>query len=378
MERRGFLRTSFAVAAGLAPAVTLGIPVRRAGSRSPAPWARPKSPIRLSANENPLGLSDAARRAIADGLDQANRYPGEWRTQLVAALAAKHQVKPEQIVLGNGSTEVLQMLVQAGGPDVTVIVADPTFEDVPRYAERIGVKVEKVPLAAGYRHDLGRMEEIAERATGPVLVYVCNPNNPTGTITPSADVDRWIASAPDRVTFAVDEAYFEFAEDQAYWTAQKWIETHPNVVVVRTFSKIYAMAGMRLGYGIAHPAGAERLQRYAAGNNANQLALAAGLASLGDDAFAQKSLEVNRQGKQILTRCLEDLGLEYLPSQTNFMMHRIQGDLKDYNARMKERGLIVGRPFPPMVTYSRVSIGLPEEMRLLTEALRSFRQQGWV
>ncbi len=374
MERRGFLRTSFALAAaGLAPAAALGLPTRRTAT---PPLA--KSPIRLSANENPLGLSDAARRAVAEGLDQANRYPGEWRTQLVAALAAKHRVKPEQIVLGNGSTEVLQMLVQAGGPDVTVIVADPTFEDVPRYAERIGVRVEKVPLAAGYTHDLGRMKEIADRAGGPVLVYVCNPNNPTGTITPSADVDRWIESAPERVTFAVDEAYFEFADDRAYWSAQKWIETHPNVVIVRTFSKIYAMAGMRLGYGIAHPTGAARLEKYAAGNNANQLALAAGLASLGDDAFAQKSLAVNRDGKQVLTRCLEALGLEYLPSQTNFLMHRIQGDLKDYNARMRERGIVVGRPFPPMLTYSRVSIGLPEEMRTFTDALRSFRQQGWV
>jgi histidinol-phosphate aminotransferase len=377
MERRGFLRTGLVfAAAGLAPAATLEWPARRALRRIPG--LRAGAPIRLSANENPLGLSDAARRAIADGLDQANRYPGEWRSQLIAALAAKHQVKPEQIVLGNGSTEVLQMLVQAGGPDVTVIVADPTFEDVPRYAERVGVKIEKVPLAAGYTHDLGRMKDIADHASGPVLVYVCNPNNPTGTVTPSADVDRWIESAPERITFAVDEAYFEFADDPAYWTAQKWIATHSNVVVVRTFSKIYAMAGMRLGYGIAHPAGAERLQRYAAGNNANQLALAAGLASLGDDAFARKSLDVNREAKQILVRCLEDLGLEHLPSQTNFMMHRIQGDLKDYNARMRERGLMVGRPFPPMLTYSRVSIGLPEEMRTFTDALRSFRQQGWV
>ncbi len=379
MERRGFLRTSFAVAAaGLAPVAAWGLPARRMGRRSDAVASLAKTPIRLSSNENPLGLSDAARRAIAEGLDQANRYPGEWRTRLIAALAAKHQVKPEQIVLGNGSTEVLQMLVQAGGPDVTVIVADPTFEDVPRYAERIGVRVEKVPLAAGYTHDLGRMKEIAERAGGPVLVYVCNPNNPTGTVTPSAEVDRWIESAPERVTFAVDEAYFEFADDPSYWSAQKWIETHPNVVVVRTFSKIYAMAGMRLGYAIAHPTGAARLERFAAGNNANQLALAAGLASLGDDGFAQKSLAVNREGKQMLAHCLEELGLEYLPSQANFMMHRIQGELTAYNARMRERGIVVGRPFPPMLTFSRVSIGLPEEMRTFTDALRSFRQQGWV
>ena len=377
MERRGFLQTSLA-AAGLAPVFALRLPSRRLLHR-PEPGRRlPPSFIRLSSNENPLGLSDAARKAIADGLNEANRYPGEWRRRLVAALATKHQVKPEQIVLGNGSTEVLQMVVQSAVPDATIIVADPTFEDVPRYAERIGIRIEKVPLASGYTHDLARMQEVASRAAGPVLVYICNPNNPTGTITPSADVDRWIASAPERVTFAVDEAYFEYASDPTYWSAQKWIETHPNVIVVRTFSKIYAMAGMRLGYAIAHPAAAERLERYSAGNNANQLALAAGLASLGDDAFAQKSLAVNRDGMHTLYRCLEDLDIEYLPSQTNFVMHRIQGDLATYNGRMRERGIMVGRPFPPMLSYSRVSVGLPEEMQAFTEALRSFRRQGWV
>jgi histidinol-phosphate aminotransferase len=377
MERRGFLQTSLAAAAtSLAP--WTGFMATPRGAARPRPSRLAPSPIRLSSNENPLGLSAAARQAIADGLNDANRYPGEWRRRLVAALAAKHGVTPEQIVLGNGSTEVLQMLVQAAGADATIIVADPTFEDVPRYAERIGVRVEKIPLASGYVHDLARMRDAASRAAGPVLVYLCNPNNPTGTITPSADVDRWIGSAPERVTFAADEAYFEYASHPSYWSAQKWIETHPNVIVVRTFSKIYAMAGMRLGYAIAHPAAAERLERYSAGNNANQLALAAGLASLGDDGFAQKSLAVNREGLQALYRCLEDLHIEYLPSHTNFVMHRIVGDLMAYNARMRERGIQVGRPFPPMLDYSRVSIGLPEEMRVFTETLESFRQQGWV
>ena len=378
MERRGFLQTSLAVAAaGLVPVTALR-PSTRFLRRTAGAVPGLAKTIRLSSNENPLGLSEAARRAVAEGLDEANRYPGEWRRRVVAALAAKHQVKPEQIVMGNGSTEVLQMIVQSAGAGATVIVADPTFEDVPRYAQRIGVRVEKVPLASGYTHDLGRMREVAARATGPVLVYVCNPNNPTGTITPSAEVDEWIASAPERITFAVDEAYFEYASDASYWSAQKWIETHPNVIVVRTFSKIYAMAGMRLGYAIAHPNAAERLERYSAGSNANQLALAAGLASLSDDAFARKSLEVNRQGLQSLYRCLEDLDLEYLPSQTNFVMHRIPGDLPTYNGRMRDHNIMVGRPFPPMVTYSRVSIGLPEEMSAFTDTLRAFRRQGWV
>jgi histidinol-phosphate aminotransferase len=209
-------------------------------------------------------------------------------------------------------------------------------------------------------------------------VYICNPNNPTGTLTASRDLDAWIADAPERVLFAVDEAYFEFVNDPSYWSAQKWIGTHRNVLVVRTFSKIYAMAGLRLGYAIAHPDAAERLGRYASGNNANYLALVAARASLDDQAFAQKSLETNRTAMRVAHRCLTELSLEYLPSHTNFLMHRIQGDLATYNRRMREKNIQVGRAFPPMLGHSRVSIGLPEEMEAWAEALRSFRQQGWV
>lgn len=377
MQRRAFVRAGLAAGfagTALLPSVTRAAPV----IFSPRSRRGPNSPIRLSSNENPLGLSEAARQAVIDALGEANRYPGEYRDALISALAAKHRVEPRQIVLGNGSTEILQMTVQFLGPDVTIMVADPTFEDVPRYAERIGVRVEKVPLRPDFSHDLDRMRAVAQRATGPVLVYLCNPNNPTGTITDCAEIEAWIQSAPERVQFAVDEAYYEFAQDPRFRSAQKLIAAHPNVFVVRTFSKIYAMAGMRLGYAIAHPDAAQGLARYAANTNTNQLALVAGTASLGDQAFERRSLEVNAQGRKILLHCLDELDLEHLPSHTNFMMHRIQGDLRTYNDRMRQKGLLVGRPFPPMVTYSRVSIGLPEEMETFTEALRSFRQQGWV
>jgi histidinol-phosphate aminotransferase len=372
MKRRSFLLAGLG-ATSLLPTFVAAAPIR------PLPARRPKSPLRLNRNENPLGLSDAARRAIADGMDDANRYPIELRPKLVEALAAKHRVKPEQIVLGNGSTEILQMAVQAAaGPELTAIVPDPTFEDVLKYADASGVRMEKVPLRPTFEHDLERMEEAANKAKGPVLVYICNPNNPTGTLTPSVDLDRWIQAAPERFTFTVDEAYCDYVEDAAYWSAQKSVDTHPNVIVVHTFSKIYAMAGMRLGYAIAHPKTAERLARFAAGSNVNHLAVVAGLASLGDDGFARQSLAVNREAREVLYRCLNELGVEYLRSQTNFVMHRIQGDLDTYIKRMKEREIWVGRPFPPMLNYSRVSIGVPEEMRAFSDALRSFRQQRWV
>jgi histidinol-phosphate aminotransferase len=378
MERRRFVETGLAAAAlGLAGRAARGAPLGAIAHRSSRPGTA-HSLIRLSANENPLGLSPRARRAVVEAIAEANRYPGEWRTQLVAALAAKHQVQPEQVVLGNGSSEVLQMVVQAAGPEATVVVADPTFEDVPHYAGYLGLRVERVPLTARYEHDLDRFQTIVARTAGPVLAYVCNPNNPTGTLTPSAELDRWIASVPERVTVAVDEAYFEYAEDPGYHSALGWIAEHPNVIVVRTFSKIYAMAGMRLGYGLAHPVLAAKLERFAAGNNTNQLALAAGLASLEDGAFARESLDLNRRARAILYRALEALDLEYLPSQTNFVMHRITGDLSTYIARMRERGFAVGRPFPPMLDYNRVSLGLPEEMEAFAAALHDFRRRGWV
>lgn len=378
MQRRAFMKAGVAGALGVGLAPLDGPATPISSLFSPRHRA-PNGPIRLSSNENPLGLSPAARSAIIDALGDANRYPGGPRGPVIEALAAKHGVAPNQVVLGNGSSEVLQMATQcAGGRDLMVIVADPTFEDVPGYARDIGLRVEKVPLRPDWSHDLDRMQDLARDAIGPVLVYICNPNNPTGTLTRSADLDAWIAQAPDRVLFAVDEAYYEFVDDPSYWSAQKWIATHKNVLVIRTFSKIYAMAGLRLGYAIAHPEAAARLSAYASGNNANYLALVAARAALGDAAFERKSLETNRAGMQVAHRCLDELGLEYLPSHTNFLMHRIQGDLATYNRRMREKNVQVGRAFPPMLNYSRVSIGLPEEMEVWAEALRSFRQQGWV
>ncbi|MBI3983004.1 MAG: aminotransferase class I/II-fold pyridoxal phosphate-dependent enzyme [Gemmatimonadetes bacterium] len=378
MRRRAFMKAGFAgaVGVGLAP---LNSPADEISTLFSPRARRADGPIRLSSNENPLGLSAAARSAIIEALGDANRYPGTPRGPVIEALAAKHGVTPNHIVLGNGSSEVLQMATQcAGGREVMVIVADPTFEDVPGYARDIGLRVEKVPLRPDWSHDLDRMRELTRDAIGPVLVYICNPNNPTGTLTASRDLDAWIAEAPERVLFAVDEAYFEFVNDPSYWSAQKWIGTHRNVLVIRTFSKIYAMAGLRLGYAIAHPDAAARLSSYASGNNANYLALVAASASLTDQAFAQKSLETNRTAMRVAHRCLTELSLEYLPSHTNFLMHRIQGDLATYNRRMREKNIQVGRAFPPMLGHSRVSIGLPEEMEAWAEALRSFRQQGWV
>ncbi len=379
MDRRGFVTTGMAASlAGLG-----GL-----GSAAPlfdraAFWRVGKTladgTVRLSSNENPLGLAPSARQAVVDAIVNANRYPGEWSAPVQAEIAKRLGVATENVVLGAGSTEILQMAVQAfPSPRAPLVLAEPTYEDVPRYRRPFAYEMITVPLGAGMAHDLGRMREAAEKGGRPALVYLCNPNNPTGTVTPSRNVDAWIADAPETTMFLVDEAYFEYVNDPTYWTALKWVGSKPNVIVARTFSKIYGMAGIRLGYGVAHPDTAGRLRDFICANNINVLASAAGMASMADEGLVARGVKVNGDAKAIAVGTLDDLGLEHLPTQTNFIMHRINGDLQAYIGRMREQGIRVGRPFPPMTEWNRVSFGLPEEMERWADALRSMRAVGHI
>ena len=379
MDRRGFVTAGTTV--GLAGLTGAGAGLASLLDGIPG-WGPGKTlqdgTVRLSSNENPLGLAPAARPAVIDAIPHANRYPGEYARPVYEALARAMGVRTENIVLGAGSTEILQMSVQAyQGPNVPLVIAEPTFEDVPRYQRPFAYNLETVPLDGALAHDLGAMREVAEKAARPSVVYLCNPNNPTGTLTPSREVDAWIADAPETTMFLVDEAYFEYADDASYWSALKWIDEKPNVIVVRTFSKIYGMAGMRMGFGMAHPDTTARLREFVVANNPNVLAAAAGLASLTDTGLHARSVDVNQKAKRIAHETLDELGLEYLPTQTNFIMHRIHGDLGDYIGRMREAGIRVGRPFPPMLEWNRLSFGLPDEMDRWADALKGFRKKGW-
>ncbi len=375
MERRAFMHSGLA----LGVASFTGVSTSRLHAHSRSRRGADDGPIKLSSNENALGLCPDARQAVIDGIEHANRYPRASKIAVIEALAAKHGVSSDCILLGNGSTEVLQMMVQATASRRSkLIAAEPTFEAVTGYSLPETYEREFVPLDDRLAHDIGRMRELAERSWDPVLAYICNPNNPTGTLTPCSEVDEWIESAPENVRFLVDEAYFEYVHDPTYSSCIGWIMDKPNVVVVRTFSKIYGMAGIRLGYGVAHPDTVKHLAQFAADTNTNELALRAGLASLNDEGLVERSVETNRHGVEIVREVLGELELEVLPSHTNFVMHRISGDLQTYIGRMREHGILVGRPFPPMLSYNRLSIGLPEEMETFAETLREFRRQSWV
>ena len=378
MDRRGFVTSG--MAAGLAGMTGAGAALGTLLERTPG-WTPgktlPDGDIRLSSNENPLGLSPAAREALIEAIVDANRYPGGYRGPLMEELARYLDVETDNLTLGFGSTEILQIATQAfQGPNTPLIIAAPTFEDVTDYQDTMPFEVKAIPLTSDLQHDIGRMREAAMRR--PSLVYFCNPNNPTGTITSSRDIDAWISDAPETTTFLMDEAYLEYVTDDSYWPALKWIEEKPNVIVIRTFSKIFAMAGLRLGYAVSHPTTARRLNEHAVQNSPNVLAGAAAVASLKDDGLVARSIAVNEESRAIVLQTCDELGLEYFPTNTNFIMHRIQGDLATYRNRMANVGLLVGRAFPPMLDYNRVSFGLPNEMDRWAEAIKDFRSKGWI
>ena len=379
MRRREFIRAGtftglVAGAGGIGGvgdplAAIVGGPARRSAA----------GPVRLSSNENPLGISPAAKDALVEAIVLSNRYPADQHRALVGKLAAAHEVAENQIVLGTGSAEVLQMAVQAfAAPRAKLVMAEPTYEAVTNYQRTEAYELIRVPLTSGHEHDLDRMRDAAEGSGHPALVYLCNPNNPTATITPSAAIDAWIADAPEHVFFLSDEAYIEYVEDRRMWSSLPWIGRKRNVLVVRTFSKIYGLAGLRIGYGVAHPDTAARLSDFASRNNINQLAIAAAGASFRDEALTEKSRKVNRESREMVEATLDELGLERMPTQANFLMHRINGDLATYRGRMAEAGFLVGRDFPPKLDWNRLSFGLPEDMGRFCDTLRGFRGKGWI
>ncbi len=379
MRRRDFIRAG-TLSGLVAGTGALSVSSNPLSALAAAPGRRTSDDkVRLNSNENPLGISPAAKDAVLEAITVANRYPSDQQSVLVSQLAAAHEVSENQIVIGTGSAEVLQMAVQAyAAPRAKLVMADPTYEAVTNYQRTEAYELVKVPLTSTYEHDLGRMREAAESSGHPALVYLCNPNNPTATITPSAAIDEWIAEAPEHIFFLSDEAYIEYVEDERMWSSLPWIGKKRNVLVVKTFSKIYGMAGLRIGYGIAHPDTAARLTDFASRNNANQIAIAAAGASFQDEQLMKKSREVNRQSREMVEATLDELGLERMPTQANFLMHRISGDLATYRNRMADAGFLVGRDFPPKLDWNRLSFGLPEDMGRFCDTLRDFRTKGWV
>jgi histidinol-phosphate aminotransferase len=357
-DNLSFSRRTFARAIG-AGAILAAVP-KLALAKTP-----PLAAVRLSANENPYGPSPAAMRAMTDALREAPRYPDDLADALTADIARLHGVNPNQVLLGDGSSDILRLAAAAfTGSGKKLIAADPTFESISMHAATCGAEVTKVPLTAAFAHDLAKMTDAS-------LVYVCNPNNPTGTITPKAALRAYLDTVPKTTTVLVDEAYHHYATGPDYESVMPLVATHPNLIVARTFSKVYAMAGIRAGYAIAQPEVIEKLRAQQQWDAMNVVALAGAKASLADPDHVALSRKRNSETKAWLASELRKNGYELLPSEANFVMISVKRDVKPMLADMRRQGVHVGRLFPAMPQYMRVTIGTPEEMERFVGAFRT-------
>ncbi len=326
-----------------------------------------KDLILLSRNENPYGPFPSVQRAMQDALKRANRYIFEPDYMgMVERIARLHAVGTSEIILGMGSTELLRMAADTfTGPGKRLVTADPTFEAIGVFAARRGADAVRIPLTSAYVHDLDAMLKAAHENAGGGLIYMCNPNNPTATVTPPADLAEFVHSLPSGYVVLIDEAYHHFAMDMPGYAP-----TTPgaNVIVTRTFSKVYGMAGIRLGYGIASPELIKRMEPSQLANNINVVAGLCGAVALDDISAMQATARRIVGDRNDFMRECASRKLKVIPSYTNFAMLYTGKPAKSVRDEFRKRGIDVGRPFPPMLNYLRVSFGQPEEMRRFWKA----------
>lgn len=370
MNTLPFSRRKFAqlLAAGAAAAVV----------RPPFSFAKPTQSVatplgeggivRLSANENPYGPCPKAFQAITDSFPLACRYPDEHNNVLIDKLAKLNGVTHDQVLLGDGSGEILKLCAETftGPQNGKLVAADPTFEAILNNATANGAEVVKIPLTSSFQHDLPKMLGSAKAG----LIYVCNPNNPTASITPKNELRDFIATAPSQTTILVDEAYFHYADSPEYESVIPLVKDHPNLIVSRTFSKIYGMAGLRCGYCVAQKETIDRLRRNQVWDSVNCMALAAAIASLDDLDHVPNGQRLNREAKTFVTSELDKMGYEQIPSQANFIMFDCKRPVAPLIQAMKERKVQVGRLFPALPNHMRLTIGKKAEMESFLGAFK--------
>ena len=323
--------------------------------------------VKLASNENHFGMSPKAQAAATAALEDGARYPDGNAFALKAALAKKYGVETAQLVIGNGSNDVLEIATQAFlTPGASALFSQYAFAVYPLATIARGARCIQVP-ARNYGHDLEGMAAAIDETTR--IVFIANPNNPTGTFLPGRDIEAFLGCVPPDVLVVLDEAYTEFLSLRERYDALAWVPRFSNLLVTRTLCKAYGLAGLRLGYGIAQPEIADLMNRVRQPFNASSVAQAAGVAALEDIDFVEKVAENNRQGMAQLTMAFARQGLEWIPSHGNFVTVKV-GDAARVNRSLLEQGVIV-RPVAGygMPEWLRVSIGLPSENARFIEAL---------
>lgn len=325
---------------------------------------------KLSSNENPYGPSPAAMEAMNAAWKYANRY-GYPDGDVQEVIADHLGVPRDHVLLTAGSEEVLKAVgIALLDTDKKVVGVEPSYGSVYGYATGIHADAIKLPLMDDHSQNVPAIIKATKRHHRDIgFVYLCNPNNPTGNVVPATEVRALLDAIPDDVPVLVDEAYHHFVEDPRYESAVPYVKEGRNVIVARTFSKIYGMAGLRLGYAVASPAMLQRLRTYATGT-INALAKWGGAVSIKD---VKNEAKVRKETLRLRKRSAEQLagwGFEVIPSETNFFMVRTGRPVQEVRAAFREEMVAVGRPFPPMLDWLRVSVGTEDEMDRFTETFR--------
>ncbi len=325
--------------------------------------------VKLASNESPLGPGPAALAAVAECAPGIARYPDGNGFALKQALAAHHGVTPDRLTLGNGSNDVLELITRAFvTPDNEVVFSQHAFAVYPLVTQAVGAKAVVTP-AKNFAHDLDAMAAAVSPKTR--LIFVANPNNPTGTWVPEKALASFITSIPETVLVVVDEAYFEYVEEPAYKSFVSRLGKHRNLIVTRTFSKAFGLAGLRAGYAMSDPQVADVLNRVRQPFNVNAMALAAAEAALGDRGHLEKSIQVNRSGMKKLVTAFDEMGIEHIPSVGNFIAARMPKPGAEIFTALLKQGVIV-RPIAEyeMPDFIRVTVGTEDENQRFIEALQ--------
>lgn len=362
LNRRQWLQATGALVAGWS------VPgAARASTDRPS---EPTGPVRLGLNENPFGPAPSAIAAMQAQLAVTHRYPSNFTNELVQAIAKKEGVKEDQVLLGVGSGEILQAVGRWLGPfKPEIITATPGYMQLIDVAQRAGARIISVPVNDRLEHDLPAMA--AKISADTKLIYICNPNNPTGTLIPPAELRAFVREVSKKTLVLIDEAYLECSDDFQANTMVDLVREGLDVIVTRTFSKIHGLSGQRIGYAITHPAAAERMRSFMTGTMAmNLLGVVAARASLEDHAYVENTRIRIKAGRDQLTSLLTTLNRRFAKPQGNFVFFHTGMPIADFQHRMREEGILVARPFPPLLDWCRITIGLPGEMERAHQALR--------
>ena len=330
--------------------------------------------IKLASNENPLGCSPRALAAFRDMSPHIlAMYPSPANHPLIPKLAQKHQVDTNQIFVSNGSDYIYTILLNSFvlHHDKHILVHDYAFSTYAIQAQTLNIPVHSVAIHDDWHVDITAIIEACTPKTG--IIFLANPNNPTGVLINQQEIQHLLNSIPESTLLVIDEAYYEFAASHSNNNSIDWLAKHPNLIITRTFSKIYGLAGLRLGYALAHPSIIDIMQRVQLPFTVNQAALTAAHAALDDHEFLQLSLKTNAEGMEQIRAGFEDLDLEYLPSACNFFTFNCKEDGMSLYNYLLDKGIIV-RPLHPykMNNYIRVTVGTQEQNARFLEALKSY------